>query len=336
MQKAALGITDSRYSSKGLSVVAIAIYVVFLFVSFQSALAQDPMQLYAPHTLALRMLYHWLLSAVLVSSATGTFPSETTVSTMLEPVYEAITTAEVCSQHITDIEHGSYGHRPYEDLSKRSILPMIPSSMAVFVPCTCAFIMSWITPVPGLGCRNFEQLGFCGGWMIRFLLSFWRRRWAWLQYAFDFVFAVAMILIQFLAWKGWFNSCKCWGTFWTVPGGRGHVIPHDLAMQILELESTYFGIVIIPLSVEVLISMGMLVRYWPALKLMYGKSLRNDSTRLDGVDSSSRASTAVTSEERFPMHSDWTSGRASTSSIGTESSIYHSQEVRDSMIGIAM
>jgi hypothetical protein len=59
---------------------------------------------------------------------------------------------------------------------------------------------------------------------------------------------------------------------WTIPDGRQHIIPGDLAEQELALKNTYYALITVALGTQAFIAMGILLCYWRELELIYGRS----------------------------------------------------------------
>lgn len=208
---AAFLLAHSRTSSTRRAALAVIAYAVALFTSLASAMAQNSAAVHTPHTLALRELYYWLISAIALSSATGAFPTEHTARADLKPVISAISDSQFKLAPLKPWTGGSYCYRPHKRIEGRSIPLLGLSILAVGGAWAISFTMSWITPTRGLGCRSFMELGFFFGWVINFLVSYCIARTAhekWPKGAFvatfvcDMIIAVPSVLCLFLAFKG--------------------------------------------------------------------------------------------------------------------------------------
>ncbi|KAF2094694.1 hypothetical protein NA57DRAFT_79866 [Rhizodiscina lignyota] len=275
-QHSAFLLAHTRISSTRRSAVAVIAYSVALFTSLSSAMAQNPLPVHTPHTLALRELYYWLIMAVAVSSSTGAFPTEYTEWAALKPVIDVVKKRKTTLGRVVSLEGGSYGHRPQKKMNRESFPRLTVAMLSVGVAWVFSFIMSWITPTQGLGCRNFVEIGYLCTWIVNFFFSYFiqqmaKHKWPWWVLASDVIVAVPSILCLFLAWQGWFNSCKCWGAFWTLRQAQHHD-PSSLAEQELQLKPWYFGLIAAALCLQGLISVGVLLFYGEELRLIYGRS----------------------------------------------------------------
>ncbi|EON66377.1 hypothetical protein W97_05474 [Coniosporium apollinis CBS 100218] len=297
---AAFLLAHNRTSSTRRAALAVIAYAVALFTSLASAMAQNSAAVHTPHTLALRELYYWLISAIALSSATGAFPTEHTAWADLKPVISAISDSQFNLAPLKPWTGGSYCYRPHKRIKGRSIPLLGLSILAVGGAWAISFTMSWITPTRGLGCRSFMELGFFAAWVINFLVSYCIARTAhekWPKGAFvatficDIIIAVpsvlpirrcnghkVIIIDTHHHFSGWFNSCKCWAAFWTVRRAAAHYVPVGLAAQEHALAPTYFTLLACALGVQVLLSGGILVHYRRELRLIYGGQLEGPAT----------------------------------------------------------
>jgi hypothetical protein len=200
-------LAHTRISSTRRSAIAVIAYGIALFTSLESAMAQDSVPVHIPHTLALRVLYYWLIPAVAVSSATGAFPTEYTVWAALRPVIAVYGHNVTTMGPALSLQGASYGHRRQKKVNMDSALRLMFALLSVIGAWAFAFAMSFITPTRGIGCRNFVQIGYLCAWIINFVVSQLiqqkaKQKWSRCSTAFDVVVAVPTILCLFLAWLG--------------------------------------------------------------------------------------------------------------------------------------
>jgi hypothetical protein len=200
-------LAHTRISSTRRSAIAVIAYSIALFTSLESAMAQDSVPAHTPHTLALRVLYYWLITAVTVSSATGAFPTEYTVWAALRPVIAEYGHNMNTLGPALSLQGASYGHRRQKKVNLDSAPRLAAALLSVIGAWAFAFAMSFITPARGIGCRNFVQIGYLCAWIINFVVSQLiqqkaKQKWSKCSTAFDVIVAIPTILCLFLAWLG--------------------------------------------------------------------------------------------------------------------------------------
>jgi len=79
-------LSQTRVKNARRSMLAIIAYAYPLFTSMASGKASASALVHFPHTIALRELYDWLLSAITLSSAAGAFPTHWTSYLALQPL----------------------------------------------------------------------------------------------------------------------------------------------------------------------------------------------------------------------------------------------------------
>lgn len=274
---------ESRVSSTRRSVIAVMAYAIALFTTLSSNLAQKSVAVHTPHTIALRELYYWLVTAVALSSAVGAFPTEKTAAKTLKPVVEALDGLDEVRRRgyvlppLSLAKGGSQGHCPQKRASVRSLPLIATATLSVTGAWAFSFVMSWVTPTAGLGCRSFMEIGFFCAWVLNFLISYGVSRrskgtWPSALFLCDLIIAVPTVLCLFLAFRGWFNSCQCWAAAWTLPKPLHYFIPTNLQLQEVHLVATYYGIIAGALGLQALISAGVLLHFRHELRLIYGET----------------------------------------------------------------
>ncbi|KAF8457875.1 hypothetical protein BDZ91DRAFT_785948 [Kalaharituber pfeilii] len=118
-------------------------------------------------------------------------------------------------------------------LRTRQILAVALAFLSVGISFATAFLMSWLTPTEGMGCRNLAQMGFFGGWILNYFLtkamcSIYVKWWGgsevdkilWIVVSIKdaVLFAGPMLAAMHGAVAGWWNSCRCW----SAPFSRGY------------------------------------------------------------------------------------------------------------------
>ena len=81
---------QTRVKSARRSMLAIIAYAYRLFISMAGGKASASAPVHFPHTIALRELHYWLLSAITLSSAAGAFPTRWTSYVALQPLASKI------------------------------------------------------------------------------------------------------------------------------------------------------------------------------------------------------------------------------------------------------
>jgi hypothetical protein len=201
-------LANTRTSSTRRAALAVIAYVVAIYASFGSGMAQDQLPVYIPHTLALREIYYWLIPAIALSSATGAFPTDQTAKVAMDHITTVLKGKEFTLEPLNLLRGANYGYRPQKRISVRSTLLLGISFLAVGGAWAFSFAMSWLTPTRGLGCRSFLELAYFLAWVLNCFISYFIARKTDPLRAFiatltlDMLIAVPSVLCLFIAFRG--------------------------------------------------------------------------------------------------------------------------------------
>jgi len=208
--KAAKRLNDMRVKNTRRVVVAIIVYIATVFTAWHRTKDNPP--LYYPHRIALRELYYWLLSAIVLSCVAGGFPTDQTAKWVLEDHHLAYILG-LRHQELKPWEGGTYSCAVDRTMDARKAWLLLQAFMAVTFSWASAFAMSWISSTPGLECRNILQLCYwmiwtlnCGiNWALHCAVVSKNTRlklWWQLVMVKDFLIGMTMVLVLFAAFKG--------------------------------------------------------------------------------------------------------------------------------------
>lgn len=166
---ASMVLSQTRVKSARRSMLAIIAYAYPLFTSMASGKASASTPVHYPHTMALRELYCWLLSAITLSSAAGAFPTRWT-SCALQPLASKIRRIAAlrkidqgdlpltCLKPWSDTVYTWRSQKSFEEPYNIFILDLalLPVARAWIF----SFLMSWFTPTVGLGCCSITELSY--------------------------------------------------------------------------------------------------------------------------------------------------------------------------------
>ena len=213
---AANELSELRVSNKFLTIFAILLYVLSILTAYlQTFVFSEGTEIshHLPHTIALRELYYWLLPAVILSSYTGYFPSRRTSGRVLQRLGRDIG-LKIPVGPVESANGGTYTWRPVPNFSTvRQGIGLLLAFFSVSLAFAIAFLLSWVTPTQGLGCRGLTQLGFFSGWIISFGMSCALKRmfaksqnhkllWRLVTAKDFFLFAAPMLTVLHVAFMG--------------------------------------------------------------------------------------------------------------------------------------
>ncbi|KAI5782080.1 hypothetical protein DFH27DRAFT_579712 [Peziza echinospora] len=226
---AASELAELRVSNKFLTIFAVLLYVLSIITAYlQTFIFSEGTEIshHLPHTIALRELYYWLLPAVILSTYTGYFPSRHTSGRVLQRLGQDIG-LDIPAGPVESANGGTYTWRPIPNFSTiRQSIGLLLAFLSVSLAFAIAFLLSWVTPTQGLGCRGLTQLGFFAGWIISFGMSCALKRifaksrnykllWRLVTAKDFFLFAAPMLTVLHVAFMGWWNNCRCWSALWS-------------------------------------------------------------------------------------------------------------------------
>jgi hypothetical protein len=211
----------------GLAVFSYLFGVAVAYVRLQNS--DLPAQ--TSHTIALRVLYFWLIPAVILSAVAGKFPSEWTSYEILMHLKSGCENTPRSnngqSQNLTagapesspwpynlgPIEPwtgGNYNWRPKKELSWRTAGYCLIAFLCVGLSFGVSFWTSWRTPTRGIGCRGLVELFYFVAWILSFLFTYFGQLWPWggsfgfwiVVLVKDTLLAVPMIAVLLGAFQG--------------------------------------------------------------------------------------------------------------------------------------
>ena len=276
-------LSDIRSSSLSKAVFGVVIYLLTITTAFIHIDTDD----YKPHTdhsIAMAVLYSWLVPTVLLGALVGGFGKKQSAGDILARLYQKSSDIEArgCSeasdqeapsiylpqQHQAfssplrtcsspsrfepdlvlwlrllelEIEHSDYSYlcwsggngtfRPRQgSWGKRK--PWITAIAHFPVVCSvlCAFLISYISPTTGVGCRSLFQVLLGATWvvnaciteMIRNRTQSARKQWCYVRIKNAIIF-LPQTIVFIAVFIGLFNSCLCWSAWFSL-GSKAHVL----------------------------------------------------------------------------------------------------------------
>lgn len=220
-KRAAIELTVSRVNNTRRALFAILGYVTAITANIIRASFSEKIPLHISHTIALRELNFWLISAIILSAKVGGFPSEWKSVGVLVDLQATLDPAPFKLRPLEPWSGGNYTWRPKKNMSKVSS-PKVSSSsdrrflvlaFLAFTSVTAAMApslaLSYNTPTKGLGVRSIVELSFWSWWCFNALVTYYIDRYTtpskktWLYaIAKDSITAVFMIMFLFSAWTG--------------------------------------------------------------------------------------------------------------------------------------
>lgn len=197
-----------RLNSRLHSSLAVIWYCVAIFGALVRTKSTADEAYHQPHTIALRELFYWLLLAVILSSAAGSWPSQWTAHVILNRLGNKLVGHD--SFHLDEIEPwngGNYSWHPGNNIfcrasskawsirkpltwaiwhpkrfyvssdlesgDRRHILLLFTAFLSVTMAWTISFMISWYTPTVGLGGRGICEIVFILVWVCNFVHTQW-------------------------------------------------------------------------------------------------------------------------------------------------------------------
>ncbi|KAI9764476.1 MAG: hypothetical protein M1840_008402 [Geoglossum simile] len=170
--EAAKQLTDSRGSGGFRAGAAVFFYIFGVIVAYTKLRKSPDMPAHTPHIIALRVLYFWLIPAVILSAIAGKFPSEYTSYYILNSLDQKLS-IPWNRTHLEPWTGGTYCWRPVKKCRQgeqwRTVGYLIISLLCVGSAFGISFFISWKTPSEGMGCRSVAELFYMVVWVTNFL-----------------------------------------------------------------------------------------------------------------------------------------------------------------------
>ncbi len=180
-RRAAIDLTTARVNNTRRAVFAILGYLAAITANVIRVDFSGNVPLHYSHTIALRELNYWLITAIILSAAVGGLPSEwTSVGILME--LQSKTGLDFHIKRLRPWRGENHTWRPEKDLSRtisgvsdqRHLLLAFLSFASITTAASISFIMSYFSPTKGVGVRSIVELTYWGWWFanaIVYLLS---------------------------------------------------------------------------------------------------------------------------------------------------------------------
>jgi hypothetical protein len=222
-RRAAIDLTIARVKNTRRAVFAILGYLAAITANIIQTDFSGNVSLHFSHTIALREMNYWLITAIILSAAVGGLPSEWTSVGILTDL-QSKTTLHFGINRMKPWRGGNHTWRPEKDLSvaisgaadKRHFFLVFLAFSSVTAAAFVAFSMSYFTPTRGVGIRSIVELSFWAWWcanaIVMYLIGHHRAQQnptkrGWLIIIFkDSIVGLFAILFVLSAWNGKLNS----------------------------------------------------------------------------------------------------------------------------------
>ncbi|KAI9801770.1 MAG: hypothetical protein M1825_003142 [Sarcosagium campestre] len=202
-KRAAIDLRTPRINNTRRALFAVLGYLAAFTTNMIRACFGDAkkIQIHISHTIALRQLNFWLITAIILSAKVGGLPSEWTAVGVLLQLQRSVPCLASHGFRLDRIEPwsgGNYTWRPTKNV-RRAIFSSPPSSslsssgsratsttvkedpyqhiylaflafLSVTIPMLAAFTMSYLTPTRGIGARAIIELSYWGWWVANGIL----------------------------------------------------------------------------------------------------------------------------------------------------------------------
>lgn len=195
-QEAASELSDYRVNEAARTYLAILGYLVSISSAFIDAADASSTASRPGNRIAFAVMFSWLIPAVLSSASIGGFPSKRSchrILTRLNASTPGLFSHKTRSTLLMGLKSSEddyfasqpwagaiYSYRPQKclfDAGSKNCHPVVLCALSIIpiVVCTtCAFVISWVTPTVGLGCRSISELviglvwlsSACITWMV--------------------------------------------------------------------------------------------------------------------------------------------------------------------------
>jgi hypothetical protein len=257
------------------------------------------------------MFISWLIPAVLLSNAIGSFTSRRSCYSIMNRFAERTGnpfplllrrrssffrrnySSDTASDHFEALpwSGGIYTFRPWKirfmtdkrDSTKTSLLLFL-SILPLGIGMTGGFIIVWYTLPNGFNCRHFWMIGIFLAWLISaftttlsYSPSFITGKYHWRFVLFkDAIIAIPSILIIFLSSSGLFNSCFCWSGWFSYGNKGARVSLVTDSFYETEDRTLYPAVVAITIFLQIGVAVGVWLGWRRGLKLArWGESVRH-------------------------------------------------------------
>lgn len=225
-RRAAVDFTIARVNNTRRAVFALLGYLAAITANVIRADFSGDVSLHYSHTIALRQLNYWLITAIILSAVVGGLPSEWTAVGILKEL-ESKTGLNLGIRRLQPWNGGNYTWRPEKDISvlisgvgdKHHAFLALLAFASVTIAAFISFAISYFSPTRGVGVRSIVELAYWGCWtanaVAMYMVGHWRARWTatergWLIIiAKDGVLASFTILFVLSAWNGKSSTWPC-------------------------------------------------------------------------------------------------------------------------------
>lgn len=289
--RTAIELADSRTDESLRTWLAIFLYIYQIIASFVPEIGGGNTSPPGGR-IGTAMFISWLVPAVLLSNAIGSFTSRRSCSSIMNrfadrtnnpfppllkrrfSLFRGCIIPGSGSDHFEALpwSGGIYTFRPWKTrflTNKRSFtktsLLLFLSILPLCIGMTGGFIIVWYTLPNGFNCRHFWMLGIFLAWLFSAFIttlshspSFITGKYHWRFVLFkDALIAIPSVLIIFLSSSGLFNSCFCWSG-WLTYGKNGARVPlvTDGFYEIKD-RTLYPGVVGITIFLQIGVAVGV-------------------------------------------------------------------------------
>lgn len=261
--QAANELSDCRVSGLVKTLLGLVNYFAALLASFIH-IEKGDYNNRTGHTIAYAMLYSWLIASVLLCSLIGGYATKRSSEDALKRLYlrfEAIEVqyniggesretipaisrlcgsdnhAESSTYQSLEWSGGNSTFRPRQSCwgnrkLSTSCLAHLPTLFAVIN----AFVISYTSPTVGVGCRSISHAFYGASWIasagitriIHCTTESAYHQWLYIRIK-DSIIAGAHTIVFFMIYCGWFNSCFCWSSWFSLRADA-HVVLTPLPM----------------------------------------------------------------------------------------------------------
>jgi hypothetical protein len=216
VRKAGRELSDIRINNTLLSALAIISYFVNIIHAYLTIHSEH--QSPRVPTMAFRLLYYWLIPAIILSTAAGSWPSKDASHRVLTRLQDGLG-CDFGLHPLQPWDGGNYSWLPdkHREIrkSRRHFWLWLAAFFSVGLSFVTAFVLSWLTPTVGLGCGCLVLSSYFGIWIVSFLYTAMatlfftmrnpprNRRMLWIIVgAKDIFLAVSMVLLLVAAFGG--------------------------------------------------------------------------------------------------------------------------------------